>query len=113
MLLALLGREGRAAHAHGICHCGLARRRHGVLVGNDQWLVFRRILQQLPQGFARIKAGGHVLRAWPKARPPVEVLQLLGAIHAFWDANPEPGFNIDAQNSYSKATHLAQPRQVT
>ena len=39
-------------------------------------------VQQLPQGFAWIEAGRHVLRTRAEPSPPVEMLQLLGVVHA-------------------------------
>ena len=50
--------------------------------GADERLVLLRIVEQLPQGFARAEAG-----------PSVEVLKLPGAIHAFSDASQRVGFN--------------------
>ncbi|GAA4037613.1 hypothetical protein GCM10022409_23410 [Hymenobacter glaciei] len=50
-------------------------------------------MEQLAQGFARAKAGGHILRARAEAGAPVEVLQLQGAVHVFSDVRNRPGFN--------------------
>ncbi len=92
---------GRGHHAvgHGVVfHRGRVGHHRALRVGvvevsADQGLVVSRVVEQLAQGFARAEAGGHVLRARAEAGAPVEVLQLLGAVHGSSDAVGRPGFN--------------------